>query len=96
MSCKIPSAVLEYLEEIESGKYKVCKEQIALCEYIRKVFANEDIYVEELETKFHNVKFLKAVTVLDNEISEPCEIYEIQNPVSVGKVLDGIVVMHIP
>lgn len=61
MSCKIPLAVLEYLEEIESGKYKVCKEQIALCEYVRKVFANEDIYVEEerLEKYLNLAKYTK-------------------------------------
>lgn len=46
MSCSIPDPVLEYIELVESGKYRTCPEQQALAKLIRRVFAEEDIYVD--------------------------------------------------
>lgn len=46
MSCKIPPEVLEYIELVESGEPRACKEQIALVAYVRKVFETENIFVE--------------------------------------------------
>ena len=45
MSCKIPAEVNDYLELVETGKYRVCKEQQALAALIRKVFRTEDLHV---------------------------------------------------
>ena len=46
MSCKIPPEVLEYIELVESGNPRACKEQHALVALVRKVFETEDIFVE--------------------------------------------------
>lgn len=46
MSCDIPPQVLRYLEIVESGKPKACPEQHALVAYVRRIFAEEDIYVD--------------------------------------------------
>lgn len=46
MSCPIPWEVLEYIELVESGQYRACKEQIALVQYVRRVFETEDIFVD--------------------------------------------------
>lgn len=45
---KIPECVLEYIELVESGKYKQCKYQIALVQMIRKVFETEDLIFDEV------------------------------------------------
>lgn len=47
MSSKIPAAVEEYLQLVESGTPRACPEQHALVKYIRRVFATEDLIVEE-------------------------------------------------
>lgn len=53
MSCKIPPEVLEYIVLVESGTPRACKEQHALVAYVRRVFATEDIFVdEELLSKY--------------------------------------------
>lgn len=44
MSCKIPKVVSDYLELIENGT--ACRQQKALSPMIRKVFAEDDIYVD--------------------------------------------------
>lgn len=44
MSCDIPANVLNYIEIVENGI--ACKEQKALAAYIRKCFAEDDIYVD--------------------------------------------------
>lgn len=44
MSCDIPANVLNYIEIVENGT--ACKEQKALAAYIRKCFAEDDIYVD--------------------------------------------------
>lgn len=46
MSCKIPPEVLEYIELVESGNPRACKEQHALVALVRKVFETEGIFVE--------------------------------------------------
>ena len=46
MSCEIPAPVLEYLELVEHGPYRVCPEQTALAAYVRRVFAEEDLVVD--------------------------------------------------
>lgn len=46
MSCSIPAPVLEYIELVESGKYRACPEQHAFVKLIRKVFTEEDIFVD--------------------------------------------------
>lgn len=45
MSCNIPLAVLEHIEEVEKGI--ACKEQKALAKLIRRIFAEDDIYIDE-------------------------------------------------
>lgn len=44
--CSIPLEVLEYLELVESGPWRVCDEQKALASHIRRSFEAEDIYVD--------------------------------------------------
>jgi len=50
-NCKIPSEVLEYLELVEQGPYRVCEEQRALAALVRRCFETEAIHVdtEQLE-----------------------------------------------
>ena len=57
MSCDIPPYVLNYIEIVENGI--ACKEQKALAAYIRKCFANDDIYVdlEQAEKYLSLVKY---------------------------------------
>lgn len=47
MSCKIPAVVEEYLRLVESDKPRACPEQHALAAYIRRVFQEEQLIVEE-------------------------------------------------
>ena len=47
MSCKIPREVEEYLQIVEGGEHRACKEQTALAEYVRRCFANEPLLVDE-------------------------------------------------
>lgn len=46
MSCETPKEILTYIELVESGAPKACREQKALVAHIRKVFETEDIYVD--------------------------------------------------
>ncbi len=46
MNCELPSEVLEYLEQVESGASKACREQAALAAHVRRCFATEDIFVD--------------------------------------------------
>lgn len=46
MSCEIPGEVLQYITSVENDMPKACKEQHALAAYIRRVFAEEDIFVD--------------------------------------------------
>ena len=47
MSCKIPREVEEYLQIVEGGEHRACKEQTALAEYVRRCFAHEPLLVDE-------------------------------------------------
>lgn len=54
-TCNIPQEVLEYLELVEKGPYRVCKEQKALAALVRRCFEAENIYVDTEQLK----KYLK-------------------------------------
>ena len=41
----------EYISLARSGKYPVCKDQLALCDYVERIFSEEDIHVDELQLK---------------------------------------------
>ena len=43
-SCK---AITDYIEFVESGKYRVCKEQFLLIKLVKNAFETENIYVDE-------------------------------------------------
>ena len=43
-NCK---AIDDYIALVRSGEYPVCKEQILLCDYVEKVFREEDIRIDE-------------------------------------------------
>lgn len=43
-NCK---AIDDYIDLVESGKYRVCREQIQLIKFVENVFENEEIYVDE-------------------------------------------------
>lgn len=49
MSCNIPPEILEYLELVGSGPWRVCEEQKALAKLIRESFETEDIYVDTVQ-----------------------------------------------
>lgn len=46
MPCEIPKEVLGYLESVEQDYPRACREQHALAAYVRRVFAQEDVYVD--------------------------------------------------
>lgn len=53
MSCELPTQVSNYLKLVESNEPRACEEQHALAAYVRKVFAEEEIYVDlELTKKY--------------------------------------------
>ena len=45
-TCNIPPEILEYLELVESGPWRVCEEQKALAKLVRRSFETEDIFVD--------------------------------------------------
>ena len=47
----IPPEVLEYLELVERGEYRVCEYQTALAALVRRSFKTEDIYVDTEQLK---------------------------------------------
>ena len=49
MSCGIPGAVERYLELVESDQPRFCPEQHRLAELVRRVFAEEDVRVDEAQ-----------------------------------------------
>lgn len=53
MSCKIPAEVQNYINLVETGPYRCCKEQHSLVAYIRKVFESEDLYVDEEQLRHY-------------------------------------------
>lgn len=44
MICK---EIDEYIAYVRSGAYRVCEEQLLLCDFVEKVFREEEIYVDE-------------------------------------------------
>ena len=46
MSCELPPEVLRYMEAVEADTPRACPEQHALVSYVRRIFAEEDIYVD--------------------------------------------------
>ena len=44
MICK---EIDEYIAYVRSGEYRVCEEQLLLCDFVEKVFREEEIYVDE-------------------------------------------------
>lgn len=53
MSCKIPAEVQNYINLVESGPHRCCKEQHSLVAYIRKVFESEELYVDEEQLRHY-------------------------------------------
>lgn len=47
MSTRIPPEVLDYIKRVESGTPRACKDQIAFCKYIRKVFKEEKLIIDK-------------------------------------------------
>lgn len=49
----------DYIKQVKSGQYRVCKEQIQLVNFIEKVFKNEQVYVdsEQVEKYFALQKY---------------------------------------
>lgn len=44
---ELPREILDYIELIESGVPRPCKEQKALAAYLRRIFNTEDLYIDE-------------------------------------------------
>ena len=53
MSCKIPAEVQNYINLVETGPHRYCKEQHSLVAYIRKAFESEDLYVDEEQLRHY-------------------------------------------
>lgn len=53
MSCKIPAEVQNYINMVETGMYRCCKEQHSLVAYIQKVFESEELYVDEEQLRHY-------------------------------------------
>lgn len=53
MSCKIPAEVQNYINLVETGMYRCCKEQHSLVAYIQKVFESEELYVDEEQLRHY-------------------------------------------
>lgn len=51
----------DYIKQVKSGQYRVCKEQIQLVNFIEKVFENEQVYVdsEQVEKYFALQKYFQ-------------------------------------
>ena len=49
MSCKIPDRLNEYIDIIENEKTPSCREQKQLVQYVKKVFATENLRVDEAQ-----------------------------------------------
>lgn len=49
----------DYIKQVKSGQYRVCKEQIQLVNFVEKVFENEQVYVdsEQVEKYFALQKY---------------------------------------
>ena len=50
MSCKtLPPEIEDYLLLVENGPHRVCPEQKKLAAYVRKCFADEEIFVDTVQ-----------------------------------------------
>lgn len=49
MNCEIDPRILGYIEDVESGKYRACKEQHALVALIRESFADPDVCTDSAQ-----------------------------------------------
>jgi phage terminase large subunit-like protein len=47
MNCKLNPHLQEYIDLVEQGKYKACKEQLQLIEYVKNVFATEELVIDD-------------------------------------------------
>lgn len=45
-----------YIELVRSGVYPVCREQIALVDYVDRAFSGEDIYVDSVLRKYKRLE----------------------------------------
>lgn len=53
MSTPIPQPVAAYINRVENGENPACREQHALCAYLRRIFETEDLdFREELFTRY--------------------------------------------
>ena len=43
--------ILDYINLVRSGTYRVCREQLLLIEFIENVFENASVYVDEEQAK---------------------------------------------
>lgn len=59
MCCELPAAVARWLQLVEGDEPRACKEQHALCAYVRRVFETEDIWVDlpRLECYLHLARY---------------------------------------
>ena len=53
MSCKIPGEIQNYINLVESGKPRCCKEQRELVAYVKKVFETEGLFVDEEQLRHY-------------------------------------------
>ena len=47
MNCKLNPHLQEYIDLVEQGKYKACKEQLQLIEYVKNVFVTEELVIDD-------------------------------------------------
>lgn len=46
----------EYIAQVRSGLYPACKDQLALCDYVEKIFQTKNIHVDEQQLKRYLAK----------------------------------------
>lgn len=56
---QIPRRIADYLDLVESGTVPMCRDQLLLADYIRRVFQTENVHVDEdqLERYLSNQKY---------------------------------------
>lgn len=56
---QIPRRIADYLDLVESGTVPMCRDQLLLADYIRRVFETENVHVDEeqLERYLSNQKY---------------------------------------
>lgn len=69
MNYEIDKRILQYLESVEAGAPRACREQIALAEHVRKCFASDDIYTDTVQLD----KYLSLVKYFPYERLFPWE-----------------------